>query len=246
MNAPGRAGRALIRSVVPPVVVVAAGHAAPALSARGPLRRAMPRLSGRGLPGGVGLTFDDGPHPSGTPAVLSALAELGWSATFFLLGSEVRRFPDVARSLVDAGHEIGLHGDDHRNHLTRPGSWVLRDLARARAEVMAATGQQPRWFRPPYGVLSGGSLRAAAVLDLTPVLWTTWGRDWEAIAPHRVLGHLVTRLDDGGTLLLHDSDCTSAPGSWQSTVAVLPLLAAELDQRGLVVRPLRDHLVGHR
>lgn len=78
------------------------------------------------------------------------------------------------------------------------------------------------------------------------MLWTTWGRDWEAIAPHRVLGHLVTRLDDGGTLLLHDSDCTSAPGSWQSTVAVLPLLAAELDQRGLVVRPLRDHLVGHR
>jgi peptidoglycan/xylan/chitin deacetylase (PgdA/CDA1 family) len=243
VRAPVTRRRALTGVVLPAAVAAGARHAAPALTARGPLRRAMPRLSGRGRTGGVALTFDDGPSPAGTPAVLAALADLGWTATFFLLGSEVRRYPDVARSVVDAGHEIGLHGDDHRNHLTRLASWVRQDLGRARTEIIAATGRTPRWFRPPYGVLSGGSLRAAAALDLTPVLWTAWGRDWEGIPAERVLGHLRRGLDDGGTLLLHDSDCTSAPGSWRSTVAVLPLLADELDRRGLCVRPLRDHLV---
>jgi peptidoglycan/xylan/chitin deacetylase (PgdA/CDA1 family) len=242
VSAPTTTGRVLTRGLLPAVLVAATRHAAPALTARGPLRRAMPRLSGRGRPGGVGLTFDDGPSPCGTPAVLAALAELRWSATFFLLGSEVQRFPEVARAVVAAGHEIGLHGHDHRNHLTRPASWVRQDLTRARAEVVAATGQTPRWFRPPYGVLSGGSLRAAGSLDLTPVLWTAWGRDWEAIPARRVLDHLRSGLDDGGTVLLHDSDCTSTPGSWRSTVAVLPLLAAELDRRGLRARPLRAHL----
>ena len=236
------AQRVLTRAVLPAIGVAGIQHAAPALSARGPVRRARPRLSGRGRPGGVGLTFDDGPDPLGTPAVLAVLAELGWSATFFLLGSQVRQFPRVARAVVDASHEVGLHGHDHRNHLTRSASWVRRDLTRARAEVEEATGRAPRWFRPPYGVLSGGSLRAAAALDLTPVLWTSWGRDWEAISADRVLDHLVSGLADRGTVLLHDSDCTSAPGSWRGTVAALPLLAVELERRGLAVRPLRDHL----
>jgi peptidoglycan/xylan/chitin deacetylase (PgdA/CDA1 family) len=194
----------------------------------------------------VALTFDDGPDPAGTPAVLTALARLGWTATFFLLGEQVRRHPGIARSVLAAGHEIGVHGDQHRNHLGRRPGWVLRDLTRACADITAVTGVRPRWFRPPFGVLSAGSLRAAARLELTPVLWTAWGRDWEGIPAHRVLGHLSRGLADGGTLLLHDSDCTSAPRSWQSAAAVLPLLARELDRRGLAVRPLRDHLAGVR
>jgi peptidoglycan-N-acetylglucosamine deacetylase len=236
------ASRVLTSAALSSTGALAARHGLPALSARGPVRRALPRLSGRGHPGGVSLTFGDGPHPEGTPAVLAALAELGWSATFFLLGREVRRFPDVARSIVEAGHEVAVHGDDHRNHLAHSASWVHRDLARAREAIAAATGSTPRWFRPPYGVLSGGSLRAAAALDLTPVLWTTWGRDWRPISPQQVLRQVLSGLDDGGTVLLHDSDCTSTPGSWRSTAAVLPLLAEELERRGLVVRALRDHL----
>jgi peptidoglycan/xylan/chitin deacetylase (PgdA/CDA1 family) len=218
-------------------------HAGPALTARGPLRRAMPRLSGRGRPGGVALTFDDGPDAEGTPEVLDALAGLGWTATFFLLGSQVDRYPGIARAIVAAGHEVGVHGHHHHNHLARSGRWVREDLRLACARITAATGARPRWFRPPYGVLSAGSLRAAAALDLTPVLWTAWGRDWDAIPADRVLRHLLRSLGDGGTVLLHDSDCTSRPGSWRSTVAVLPPLAEELDRRGLAVRPLRSHLV---
>jgi peptidoglycan/xylan/chitin deacetylase (PgdA/CDA1 family) len=218
-------------------------HAGPALTARGPVRRAMPRLSGQGRPGGVALTFDDGPDAEGTPAVLDALAALDWTATFFLLGSQVDRNPAVARSIVAAGHEVGVHGHQHRNHLFRPARWVREDVRLACSRITAVTGVRPRWFRPPYGVLSAGSLRAAADLDLTPVLWTAWGRDWEAPPADRVLAQLLRSLDDGGTVLLHDSDCTSRPGSWRSTVAVLAPLAEELDRRRLAVRPLRAHLV---
>jgi peptidoglycan/xylan/chitin deacetylase (PgdA/CDA1 family) len=220
----------------------AAAHALPMATAHGPLRRLTPRYVGRGRPGGVALTFDDGPDPLGTPAVLAALAELGWTASFFLLGSQVRQFPDVARAVVDAGHEIAVHGDLHRSHLIRTPGDVRRDIARAYADISGVTGTRPRWYRAPYGHFSAGTLRAAAAVGLMPIVWTAWGCDWRGGPAEDVLRHVVRGLDDGGTVLLHDSDCTSAPGSWRTTVAALPLLAAEFDRRGLAVRPLRDHL----
>jgi len=229
-----------VLAVGAPAAALVAVHGAPALTARGVLRRG--RLAGEGLPGGVALTFDDGPDPHGTPAVLAALADLGWTATFFLLGSQVRRYPALARTLLDAGHELGVHGHEHRNHLARTPGWVQRDLTDAVEAVVTATGERPRWFRPPYGVLTAGSLRAARRLGLAPVLWTAWGRDWERTTAERVVGTLRPGLRSGATLLLHDSDCAATEGSWRATAAALPLLAAELDRRGLAVRPLREHL----
>jgi peptidoglycan/xylan/chitin deacetylase (PgdA/CDA1 family) len=220
----------------------AAVHTLPMAKAHGPLRRFFPRLAGQGRSGGVALTFDDGPDPLGTSAVLAELDRLGWTATFFLLGSQVRAFPDTARDVVAAGHEIAVHGDRHRSHLLRTPRDVRRDMGRALADISEVTGTRPRWFRAPYGHVSAGTLRAAAALGLEPIVWTAWGCDWRGGPPEEVLRHVVRGLDDGGTVLLHDSDCTSAPGSWRSTVAALPLLAAEFDRRGLAVRPLQDHL----
>ncbi|MEI4272149.1 polysaccharide deacetylase family protein [Klenkia sp. LSe6-5] len=217
-------------------------HAAPALTSIGPLRRPFPRLSGQGRPSGIELTFDDGPDPLGTPAVLAELDRLGWTATFFMLGSQVRAHPDVARSVVAAGHEIAVHGDLHRVHLLRTAAQVRADLARALGDIRALTGTDPRWFRPPYGVFTSGSLTAARTLGLNPVLWTAWGRDWQKANPGWVLNNVMSGLADGGTLLLHDSDCTSTPRSWRTTARTLSLLAERLDEQGLQVRPLRDHL----
>ena len=109
------------RLALPALGAAAVAHALPAVLARGPARRLTSRLAGRGRSGGVALTFDDGPDPLGTPAILEALDDLGWRATFFLLGAQVRRFPDVARSVAAAGHEIAVHGHVHRNHLSQIG-----------------------------------------------------------------------------------------------------------------------------
>jgi hypothetical protein len=91
-------------------------------------------------------------------------------------------------------------------------------------------------------VLSAGSLSAARRLGLRPVLWTAWGRDWEARAtPESVLATIRKDLAGGGTVLLHDSDCTSAPLSWHTALDALPLLLADCAERGLRVGPLAEH-----
>jgi peptidoglycan/xylan/chitin deacetylase (PgdA/CDA1 family) len=91
-------------------------------------------------------------------------------------------------------------------------------------------------------VVTTGTLRAARRAGLQPVLWTCWGKDWQRSTPDRVVRKMQRTLGPGATVLLHDSDCTSTPGSWRATAAALPLLAEELDRRDLAVRPLRDHL----
>lgn len=224
-------------------VAVGAGWAAPALLRGRVLRAACcPRLAGVGRPGHVALTFDDGPDPHGTLAVLDALARLRWTATFFMLGAQVQRHPEIAEGVVAAGHEAAVHGYSHRNHLGRGPLDVHRDIRRAASVVMAATGARPLWFRPPYGVLTAGSMVAARHAGLRPVLWTAWGRDWAHGSPAQVAATVGRQLRSGGTVLLHDSDCTArAAGSWRTTVRALPRLAEMADQLGCTVGPLRDH-----
>jgi len=205
-------------------------------------RRLLPGLAGLGTPGHVALTFDDGPHPAGTPAVLAALAELGWRATFFMLGTQARAHPGLAAAVADAGHEIAPHGDEHRYLFTRSHRWIRDDLTNGVMALQTATGTRPRWFRPPYGVLTAGGVGAARRLGLRPLLWTAWGRDWRPGAtPRSVVQQLERGVLDGGTVLLHDSDVTSTPGSWRVTVAALPLLAEELARQGLRVGPAGEH-----
>jgi peptidoglycan-N-acetylglucosamine deacetylase len=231
------------RLALPALGAAVTAHALPAVLARGPARRLTPRLAGEGRPGGIALTFDDGPDPLGTPAILETLEQLGWRATFFMLGMQVRRHPDVARAVVAAGHEIAVHGERHRNHLSRTPRGIHRDLRTATAEIADVTGVRPRWFRPPYGVMSSGTVWAAADLGLTPVLWTAWGLDWRAGPAEDIVAEILRSLRSGGTVLLHDSDCTSRAGSWRSTLAALPLLAEELRARDLAVRPYGEHVL---
>jgi peptidoglycan/xylan/chitin deacetylase (PgdA/CDA1 family) len=223
--------------------VLATAHCAPVVSTFGPLRnRVMPRLAGKGRADHVALTFDDGPDPKSTPSFLRLLAARRVRATFFLLGSEAHRSPELVREIAAAGHEIGVHGWLHRPLLLRGPRATYADLARARDTVAEITGRRPTLFRPPYGVMSGSAHMAARRLGLTPVLWTCWGEDWTAKAtPESVHRTVVTDLYGGGTILLHDSDCTSAPGAWRSALGALPRVLDTCEERGYEVGPLRDH-----
>ncbi|GAB3161142.1 polysaccharide deacetylase family protein [Micromonospora sonneratiae] len=234
---PGLAGLAVAAGTAAVV------HAAPALTSLPALRiRLFPALSGLGDPARVALTFDDGPDPNVTPRFVETLARYRVRATFFLIGSMLAREPTLGGDLTAAGHEVAVHGWTHRNLLFRGPAATYRDLARTRDLVGAVTGRTPRFFRPPYGVLSSASLVAAHRLRLTPVLWTAWGRDWSRTATvDSVLGNLTTGLTGGGTVLLHDSDCASAPGSWRASLAALPYLLDECARRGWSVGPLGEH-----
>jgi peptidoglycan/xylan/chitin deacetylase (PgdA/CDA1 family) len=239
-------GGALWTGLRAATVLTGAAHAAPALASIAPLRRRfLPGLAGVGHPGHIALTFDDGPDPRSTPAFLDVLAEYQVKATFFLLGRMLVEAPELGRELAAAGHEVAVHGWEHRLMLLRGPRATYEDLTMARDLIAVTSGEAPRWYRPPYGVLSTPALIAARRLGLTPVLWTNWGRDWERRATPRTVLTTVTRdLHGGGTILLHDSDCTSAPESWRTTIGALPALLDEILGRGLTIGPLRDHRRG--
>jgi peptidoglycan/xylan/chitin deacetylase (PgdA/CDA1 family) len=206
------------------------------------VRRRLPGLSGEGAAGHVALTFDDGPDPGSTPRFLDELERLGCRATFFVLGEMLERHPGLGRRMAEAGHEVAVHGWRHRNPLFVPPGRVTAELGRAAGLVAAVTGVRPGWYRPPYGVLSIESLVAAHGCGLRPVLWTAWGKDWtEGATPATVLAALSPGLRGGATVLLHDSDHTSAPGAWRSALGALTPVVHHCRSAGLRVGPLRDH-----
>jgi peptidoglycan/xylan/chitin deacetylase (PgdA/CDA1 family) len=221
----------------------AVAHAGPGITGIGPVRMlAFRRLAGQGDPDHVALTFDDGPDPESTPEFVRVLAERGVRATFFMLGSMVAKAPGLAAEIAAAGHEVGVHGFDHR-YLTVRGPRATRsDLTRATDLITDVTGKRPTLFRPPYGVLTGPALLTARELGLTPVLWGSWGREWApGASPASVLQTLFRGLDGGVTVLLHDSGCTSPPGAWQAGLAAIPPLLDECAGRGLRVGPVAEH-----
>jgi peptidoglycan/xylan/chitin deacetylase (PgdA/CDA1 family) len=222
---------------------LAVANAAPALSALNAVRPWLaPELCGYGDPDHVALTFDDGPDPASTPLFLEELERAGIKATFFLLGRMLVRAPGLGRELVAAGHEIAVHGYEHRCLLTRTPGAIRDDIERARDTIAELTGETPRWWRPPYGVMTATAPSAARRVGLTPVLWTAWGQDWTARATADSVHDTVSsRLAGGGTVLLHDSDCTSAPLSWRATLGALPRLIDTCHDAGLRLGPLRDH-----
>ncbi len=189
---------------------------------------------------GVALTFDDGPHPQGTPAVLESLREAGAAATFFLAGEQVVRRPALAAEIVAAGHRVELHCHRHRNQLRLSARALLEDAERARVAIEDACGQGVADYRPPYGIFSAVGLRAIRGRGWRPVLWSQWGRDWTHRAtPESITRRLVAGVRAGDILLLHDADYYSARGSWVRTAAALPRILEELEARGLKSRLLR-------
>ena len=220
-------------------------HSAPsglAFSRLGP--RLTPRLLGIGRAGHLAITYDDGPDRVATPRVAESLAAQGWRATFFVLGEMVERDPGLVRMLLDAGHEVGIHAHHHRNHRGLTPRAIFEDVRRAHASVTRA-GATPTWYRPPHGALTPEAFVVARRLGLRPVLWTAWGRDWRASAtPEEIRDEVARGRLDGGTVLLHDSDCASEPGCWRPSVAAIPLLAELARSHRLTVGPLGEHGLG--
>ena len=171
----------------------------------------------------VAITFDDGPHAAGTPAVLEELARHGATATFFLVGEQVVQRPALAQEIVAAGHEVAVHCFRHTLLLRRRVAAVADDLDRTVDAIGTATGVRPTLYRPPYGILSSGALRHVRSRGWRPLLWSTWGRDWERRATPQSIARRATRgLRAGDVVLLHDSDAYSSADSWRRTVAALP------------------------
>jgi peptidoglycan/xylan/chitin deacetylase (PgdA/CDA1 family) len=185
-------------------------------------------------PDAVALTFDDGPHPEGTPAVLEALQEGNATATFFLCGEQVVRYPELAAEIAAAGHTVALHGHRHRNMLRLAPRTFVDDLERGIAAIEDAIGIRPDLYRPPYGIFSLPGIAEVSARGLEPLLWSRWGHDWRASRPSEAIASEVAGdLSGGDVLLLHDADHYSEPGCWRGTAAALPAILERIEAAGL-------------
>jgi peptidoglycan/xylan/chitin deacetylase (PgdA/CDA1 family) len=196
----------------------------------------------RDLPGlerldhGVALTFDDGPDPDATPAVLDALDALDMRATFFLVGEQVEAHPKLAQEIAQRGHDVQAHCFDHTDHEALPDP--AHDLRQTIEAIVNATGVAPTHQRPPYGRFTPASHAACLEAGLQPVYWSAWGKDWEDLAPDRIADFVSRDLSDGLVILLHDSARYASRPSARATAAAIPLIAAAMAEASLLARPI--------
>jgi peptidoglycan/xylan/chitin deacetylase (PgdA/CDA1 family) len=185
----------------------------------------------------VALTFDDGPDPAYTSRFLEALGP--HRATFFMLGHKVERWPELARAVEAAGHEVACHGYSHRT-MTRMAPWTtVRELVDSRSAIETAIGRGPGYFRPAFGRFNLASWVLAPRLGMRRTLWSAGARDWEQeTTPELIVERIVGGSGPGAVLLLHDSD--GDPGAPEHTLAAIPGILEGLSQRGLELVTLTE------
>jgi len=171
--------------------------------------------------GTLALTFDDGPNPATTPALLDLLDRYDARATFFLIGRYVRACPDLAGQIARRGHLLGNHTDTHPNLMWLSPARIIDEFARCSLSILRATGQRPTLMRPPYGY-RGPQVHAAARragLD-PPVMWSKTGRDWTGQSVDRMIRRLA-KVRSGDIVLLHDGFHRALGADRGSTVQAL-------------------------
>ena len=191
----------------------------------------------------VALTFDDGPHPHTTLAVLDILEQHEAVATFFVVGHKVDQYPAVVREIVARGHALGLHGYRHdRLFALKPPAYVADDIEKTRAAVERACGVRPKLFRPPIGFVSPRTAAGARRAQAPLVGWSARAYDGTAgVSPASVVRRIEGGLRSGAIVLLHDAaeneDFTPA------AVEALPRILEAIQRRGLTTVTV-DQLLG--
>jgi peptidoglycan/xylan/chitin deacetylase (PgdA/CDA1 family) len=161
------------------------------------------------MPVMLSLTFDDGPDPRGTPAVLDALARTGVRATFFVLGECVDVHPELLERTLDAGHVVEVHGHAHLRYSACDREEVAADLDAALA-ALARHGVEPRLWRTPWGYAAPWTVDLAEERGLRLAGWTVDTHDWRGLSTEEMLAAVTPQLADGAIVLAHDGVGTGA------------------------------------
>lgn len=155
----------------------------------------------------IALTFDDGPHPQHTPALLEVLKHHRVSASFFWLGVCVERAPEVARAVCQQGHWIGLHGYDHRPFPLLSPTELQQSLEKTRQAIAQSCDLDPqtlRDVRPPYGFFTPQTLTLLRQWQYQTVMWSVVPEDWVAPGVAVVVRRVLNQTRNGSLIVLHD------------------------------------------
>ncbi len=186
----------------------------------------------------VALTFDDGPSPD-TLKILEILRSAEIKATFFVVGKEVEKYPEIAIKIVEEGHEIGNHSYSHPIYLFCTPAKTRRELEKTQEIIKNAVGFAPKISRPPCGVRTPAYFNAAKNLGLTTIQWSDAGFDWKNISAEKICENVLKTVQNDSIILLHDSD-SRFKFNKDATINALPLILEGLKKKHLQVVPFLE------
>ncbi|QJC54489.1 polysaccharide deacetylase family protein [Paenibacillus albicereus] len=174
----------------------------------------------------VALTFDDGPDAATTVEILDILQKEKVKATFFVVGTQVKKHPEVMRRIVDEGHALGNHTTNHPDLSKRGRTKILQEIKDNDTLIQKAVGITPTMFRPPYGATSAELKSILSQGSRTEVLWNVDTRDWAGTSVKTMRANVAEHTKPGSVILMHSF------GSKLHTAELLPLIIEDLKAKG--------------
>ena len=175
----------------------------------------------------IALTFDDGPHPRLTHRILNILERYQIKATFFMVGVNVTNYPDSAKAVLEAGHEVGNHTYTHAHLQNMTEDELIRELNMCEDVLDEICGYRPHLFRPPQGAVNVSIEQCAEEKDYTMILWSLDTRDWEHKDTAKIVNCVLSHVSAGDIILMHDYI-----GTKSHTPEALEILIPRLLERG--------------
>lgn len=188
----------------------------------------------------VSITFDDGPDPKYTPKILDVLKEKKVRATFFVTGKSVEEYPQIARRIVEEGHDIGNHTFSHKELVPSTRNTIIKELTKTDEAIQKATGITTDLFRPPRGIYSHVTRKLLVELGYKIILWSVSSVDWRRTSPNWILNRIRRYARMGSIILFHDGGALvrSEGGKRVNTVKALPMVIDYLHSEDLEIIPI--------
>lgn len=180
----------------------------------------------------VALTFDDGPYPPYTEKLLAVLEEKQVRATFFVVGNNASKFPEVVRQTAKSGHEIALHAGEHKDFLKLNRAELAGNILSGKKVLEELTGKPVKYIRPPHGFRDWAVMEEASKVGLKVVNWSVIPRDWTNPGAQEISDRVCKDVRHGAIVLLHDGDAPAQVASREQTVEATSLIIDELRRRG--------------
>ncbi|MDF0725545.1 polysaccharide deacetylase family protein [Cytobacillus sp. S13-E01] len=178
----------------------------------------------------VALTFDDGPENYYTPMILDILKEKAVPATFFVVGRQITRFPEVMKRIVNEGHGIANHSWRHPDLRYTWSSKVREEIQSTQQEMQKVVGRKPDVFRPPYGALTKADIRVLNEIGMRNIMWSVDTLDWSGLSGDEIVKIVHEQISPGGIVLQHNFQ--SNVRLLDGTVEALPRIIDDLQKQG--------------
>lgn len=194
----------------------------------------------------VVLTFDDGPGKDYTPTILDILADKGAKATFFMVGKQVEKHPEIVRRIVDEGHEVGNHTYGHITVPHAPPPQLAAQIMRTNLVILQHTGVYPQYLRPPRGLYDMRLRRIAKLLGQELVLWSLSSQDWHPRATAAgVSRRIINKVLPGDIILFHDSGSLlgNEGSNRRPTVEALGPIIDGIRAKGLQIVAMEEFMI---